>query len=224
MPLLRYTDGSFTRAVPRPADQRYLGLLGPVIHAEVGDTIRVVFRNTCPFPTSVHPHGVFYDKDSEGAPTTTAPRTDKADDAVPTGGRYTYTWRVPDRAGPGPGDGSSVMWMYHSHTDEVTGTYAGLMGPIEVTRAGMARSDGGPKDVDREVFALFSVMNENKSPYLEQNLHRFAQPPYPDPGNDDFTESNLMHSINGYVYGNMPLITMRKGERVRWYVMSMGPK
>lgn len=219
-----YTDGSFTRAVPRPADQRYLGLLGPVIHAEVGDTIRVVFRNTCPFPTSVHPHGVFYDKDSEGAPTTTAPRTDKADDAVPTGGRYTYTWRVPDRAGPGPGDGSSVMWMYHSHTDEVTGTYAGLMGPIEVTRAGMARSDGGPKDVDREVFALFSVMNENKSPYLEQNLHRFAQPPYPDPGNDDFTESNLMHSINGYVYGNMPLITMRKGERVRWYVMSMGPK
>jgi hephaestin len=34
----------------------------------VGDTIRVVFRNTCDFPTSVHPHGVLYDKASEGAP------------------------------------------------------------------------------------------------------------------------------------------------------------
>ena len=31
-----------------------------------------------------------------------------------------------------------------------------------------------------------------------------------------------MHSINGYVFGNQPLITMRRGERVRWYVMSMG--
>ena len=31
-----------------------------------------------------------------------------------------------------------------------------------------------------------------------------------------------MHSINGYVFGNEPMITMKKGERVRWYVMSMG--
>jgi hephaestin len=45
---------------------------------------------------------------------------------------------------------------------------------------------------------------------------------YPDPDDEDFTESNLMHSINGYVYGNMTMITMRSGERVRWYVMSMG--
>ena len=33
-----------------------------------------------------------------------------------------------------------------------------------------------------------------------------------------------MHSINGYVFGNLPLasMTMRQGERVRWYVMGMG--
>ena len=63
-----YTDGSFTHRESRPADERYLGLLGPVIRAEVGDTIKVVFRNTCPFPASIHPHGVFYAKSSEGAP------------------------------------------------------------------------------------------------------------------------------------------------------------
>ena len=207
----------------RPADERYLGLLGPVIRAEVGDTIKVVFRNTCPFPASVHPHGVFYEKDSEGAPYNDGTSgADKADDAVPTGGRHTYVWQVPERAGPAPGDGSSVMWMYHSHTDEVADTYAGLMGPMEITARGMARPDGSPKDVDREFFALFSVMNENESPYLEQNLHRFAEPPFPDLDDEDFEESNLMHSINGYVFGNQPLITMHKGERVRWYVMSMG--
>jgi manganese oxidase len=181
-----YTDATFTHLKPRPAEDAYLGFLGPVIRAQVGDTIKVVFRNSCPFPTSVHPHGVFYAKDSEGAPYndgTSGP--DKLDDAVPPGGRHTYVWKVPERAGPGPGEGSSVMWMYHSHADEVSDTYGGLMGPMEITRRGMARPDGSPKDVDREVFALFSVMNENASPFL-------------------------------------PMIKLKKGERVRWYVMSMG--
>ncbi len=219
-----YTDASFTHLQRRGPSQRYLGFLGPVIRAQVGDTIRVVFRNTCPFPTSVHPHGVFYEKDGEGAPYAdgTAAR-DKRDDAVPRGGRRTYVWKVPERAGPGPGDGSSVMWMYHSHVDEVADTYAGLMGPIEITRRGMARSDGSPKDVDRELFVLFSVMDENASPFLPENIRRFAKRPYPSrPDDDEFTESNLMHSINGYVFGNEPMISMRKGERARWYVMSMG--
>ena len=33
-----------------------------------------------------------------------------------------------------------------------------------------------------------------------------------------------MHSINGYVYGNLDVadLTMRAGERVRWYTLSVG--
>jgi len=91
-----------------------------------------------------------------------------------------------------------------------------------VTARGMARPDGSPKDVDREVFELFSVMDENKSPYLTANVERFAGKPYPPPDDEEFEESNLMHSINGYVFGKQPMLTLRKGERVRWYVMSMG--
>ena len=85
-----YTDASFRRRVARPASDAYLGVLGPVIRAEVGDTIRVVYRNRCSFPTSMHPHGVFYDKASEGAPYadgTSGAR--KADDAVPPASRTT---------------------------------------------------------------------------------------------------------------------------------------
>jgi hypothetical protein len=217
-----YTDSSFTHRARRPAAERYLGMLGPVIRAEVGDTIKVVFRNGCSFPTTVHPHGVFYTKNSEGAPYADGTRAgDKADDGVPTGGRHTYVWRVPERAGPGPGDGSSVMWMYHSHADEVGDTNAGLMGPMVVTRRGMARPDGSPVDVDREVFDLFSVINENQSPYLHPNTEEFAEGA---PGEEDegFEESNLMHSVNGFVYGNQPVVTVHRGSHVRWYVMSMG--
>lgn len=218
-----YTDSSFNTLATRPSSDAYLGSLGPVIRAEVGDTIVVNFRNACSFATSIHPHGVFYAKNSEGAPYADGTSgSNKADDAVPQGGRYTYTWQVPSRAGPGPHDGSSVMWMYHSHTDEVGDTYAGLMGPMVVTAQGSARSDGSPQDVDREVFELFSVMNENASPYLDTNIDRYAQPPAPDPEDDGFIESNLMHSINGYVFGSQPTVSLNRGDRVRWYVMGMG--
>lgn len=218
-----YSDGTFSTLRKRPESEADLGFLGPVIRAAVGDTITVVFRNGCRFPASVHPHGVFYAKASEGAPYADGTSGgDKADDAVPRGGKHTYTWEVPERAGPGPHEGSSVMWMYHSHTEEVADTYAGLQGFMVITARGMARRDGSPKDVDREVFSLFSVMNESGSPYLKDNIRRFASKPPAAEDDEDFEESNLMHSINGYVYGNQPMLTLRKGQRVRWYMMGMG--
>jgi manganese oxidase len=218
-----YTDATF-RTLAAAKDPG-LGVLGPVIRAQVGDTIKVVFKNNLTIPASVHPHGVFYTKSSEGAPYNDGTAgSDKADDAVQPGGTHTCTWRVPDRAGPGPMDGSSILWMYHSHTDEIADTNAGLVGPMVITRRGSARADGSPVDVDREVFSFFSVLNENESPYLEQNLAELAQPPHEvDPEDEeDFEESNLMHSVNGYVYGNGPTVTVRKGQRVRWYTFTLG--
>ena len=216
-----YTDATFRQLKARPARWEHLGLLGPAIEAEVGDTIKFVFKNNTPFPASVHPHGVFYTKAGEGAPYDDGTgQADKADDSVAPGSTYTYNWKVPERAGPGPMEGSSTMWMYHSHVDEVADTNSGLMGPIIVTRCGQARPDGSPIDVDREFVVNFSVMNENASLYLDDNMAGLQSPPSPD--DEEFNESNLMHSINGYVYGNLPGLTMRKGERVRWYVMAMG--
>ena len=64
------------------------------------------------------------------------------------GDTYTLPLAVPERAGPGPADGSSVFWMYHSHTDEVADTYAGLMGPMIITARGKCNPDATPDDVD----------------------------------------------------------------------------
>jgi FtsP/CotA-like multicopper oxidase with cupredoxin domain len=132
---------------------------------------------------------------------------------------------VPERAGPGTMDGSSVMWMYHSHVDEVGDDYAGLVGPMIVTRADMARPDGTPTDVDREFALPFRVSDEKASPYLDRNITAYAGTPGAvDREDGDFHEGNLMHTINGYVYGNQPLssMTMTEGERVRFYLMGMG--
>lgn len=220
----QYTDGTFSKLTPIPADQRYLGLLGPTIHAEVGDTIKIYFKNNTTIPVSMHPHGLLYSKASEGAGYNDGTAgTDKTGDAVPPGGHYLYTWQVPERAGPGPMDPSSIMWMYHSHVDEVKDTNSGLVGAIIVTRRGMARPDGTPKDVDKEFVTLFSIFDENSSWFLSDNIKTaIAKPQSIDPNNADFHESNLKYSINGYIYGNMPMMTMTEGEHVRWYVAGMG--
>jgi hypothetical protein len=43
--------------------------LGPVIRGVVGDTLKVTFKNKLKeHHTSMHPHGVWYEKDSEGSP------------------------------------------------------------------------------------------------------------------------------------------------------------
>ena len=40
-----YTDETFTTKVTRGRDEEHLGILGPVIRAEVGDTIKITFKN-----------------------------------------------------------------------------------------------------------------------------------------------------------------------------------
>lgn len=51
----------------RTEDEAYLGNLGPIVRAAVGDRILFHFLNRLKMPVSVHPHGVFYNKSSEGA-------------------------------------------------------------------------------------------------------------------------------------------------------------
>ena len=35
-------------------------------------------------------------------------------------------------------------------------------------------------------------------------------------------DANAMHSINGYIFGNLRGLEMNNGETVRWYVLGMG--
>ncbi len=224
-----YTDSSFATLKPRPPEWEHLGFLGPVIRAVVGDTIRLVFRNNGHRPYSVHPHGVFYAKSSEGVPYNDGTSSgDKGDDAVAPGATYTYVWPVPARAGPAPMDGSSVMWMYHSHVDEVRDINTGLFGPMIITARNKARADGSPSDVDREIVASFMQVHEEDSWLAQNNFQPFPDSlmelgPRPNPS---MRQSGypwfVKFSINGFVHGSMPLqaLTVRKGQRVRWYLMS----
>lgn len=52
-----YTDISFITKKTRSQRENHLGILGPVIRAEVGDTVRIVLYNLSPKPVSVFLQG-----------------------------------------------------------------------------------------------------------------------------------------------------------------------
>jgi len=194
---IEYTDASFTAKKTQPA---WLGVLGPVIRAEVGDTVIVHFRNRASGYYGMHPHGFRYDKANEGAHYFGADGTPPGAGAqVPPGGEFTYTWIADPDSAPGPDDPSSLVWWYHSHVDEPAETNAGLLGPIVITAKGKARPDATPVDVDREFVLAFFIFDE-----------------------DGGRERGLMHGVNGFIFGNLPGLDMNSGERVRWYVLGMG--
>jgi manganese oxidase len=190
---IEYADAGFSVRKPQPD---WLGILGPVIRAEVGDTIIVDFLNRSRMPHSIHPHGLRYDKANEGALYLPSGGTGAR---VPPGGRFTYRWFADEGSGPGKDDPNSVVWWYHGHTEEASETNAGLLGPIIVTAKGQARADGTPKDVDREFVASFMIFDELRG-----------------------KDAGLFYSINGYIFGNLPGLVMKQGERVRWYLLGMG--
>lgn len=221
---VEYADAGFSRPKERPPEWQHLGILGPVIRANVGDTIKVVLKNkTGTMPVSLHPHGVFYRKDSEGTHYEDGTSgKDKEDDLVSPGATHTYTWEVPERSGPGPKDPSSIVWLYHSHVNEVVDTNTGLVGPIIISRRGELQNNGKLKGIDREFVVLFTVFDENKSFYLDKNIGAFAPAAAGKAADENFVESNLMHGMNGYVYNNIPGLTMTEGENVRWYQLALG--
>ena len=219
-----YTDATFTTLKPRPPQWEHLGILGPLIRAEVGDTVKVVFKNNTKIICSMHPHGLAYSKEYEGALYADGlSNEEKGGARVLPGKTFTYIWTVPERAGPADGDSSSVLWAYHSHFVEPNEMNAGLIGPIIVTARGMSKNDGSPKDVDREFITAFAVFDETSSVYFEANTqqHRPATAALrkEDPA---FRLPYLMYTINGLLEGNLPMMTMKKGEHVRWYLFSNG--
>ena len=189
---VEYTDGTFTTPKPQP---EWLGILGPVIRAEVGDEVVVDFLNRSHRGHDMHPHGLRYDKINEGSLYLPVAKGG----FVAPGARYTYHWFANAASGPGPGQPSSIVWWYHAHVDAGIEINAGLLGPIIVTAKGKANLDGSPKGVDREFVASFMIFNEMGG-----------------------KPAGLFYAINGFIFGNLPGLTMKQGEKVRWYLLGMG--
>jgi FtsP/CotA-like multicopper oxidase with cupredoxin domain len=122
----------FAREVPNAAGDR--GIQGPLLHARVGDTILVHFRNLDSVfnrPHSMHFHGVSYRDGSDGAfiPGFSGPGAN-----VKPG--QTFTYRLV--AGPE----SAGVWPYHDHSPSMMDSISGgLYGALSILAPGERRPD-----------------------------------------------------------------------------------
>ena len=221
---VQYTDDTFTSKVfqtPR------LGILGPVLRGVVGEYLAITFVNRTARPLSMHPHGVRYDKDSEG--TYHLPRPGLGA-AVGAGAKFTYIWHLDEQSGPLPGEPSSKGWLYHSHVSGDEEANLGLVGFIAVTDPKRARPDGTPNDVDREMAALFMIFDESGLGEAEKEAAEYGNLPGGSPLAKSWAElqetleQGGRNAINGRIFGNLAGLEMNEGERVRWYLFGLGSK
>ena len=102
---------------------------GPTLIGEVGDTIVVHFRNgdeTLNQAVTVHPHGVRYNPEYDGAYLGDYTR---AGGFIAPGEEFTYTWECPPE--------SVGVWPYHDHGPNHTlNTLRGLFGAVIVRPKG----------------------------------------------------------------------------------------
>jgi len=89
---------------------------GPLIWANQGSTLHIRYRNRIEWPSTVHWHGVRLDNRFDGAEGLTQ-------DAVPPGGDFDYTVRLPD---------AGLFW-YHPHRRDDILRDLGLYGNLLVT-------------------------------------------------------------------------------------------
>jgi hephaestin len=228
---VRYTDKTFTTrwtysSTEEANNWKHLGLLGPALRAEVGDTMRVWFKNAAPAPFSLHPHGVLYAKGGEGAPYAdgSSDSKDKGDDIVYTGQVWPYTWFVPESAGPGPGDTSSVPWLYHGHVHEAGDENTGLVGVIIVTGRGKAVTPKSldetklrPADVDREIVLMAKVFDENQA----HDDVKDATSAWHFSNAESHAEIGMFYTLNGLAACRLN-INVVAGQRIRIYAVSLG--
>ncbi len=108
---------------------------GPILHCEVGDVLKVHFRNALPEKlnqaVTMHPHGVRYNPEYDGVYLGDFTR---AGGFIAPGEEFTYTWEaLPDSVG---------VWPYHDHGPNHTlNTMRGLFGGLIVTEKGAKAPD-----------------------------------------------------------------------------------
>lgn len=150
-------------------------------------------------------------------------RLDACGDEIAPGKTCQLRWAVPTTSGPGAADLSTVSYVYMSSVDRTAHTQAGLVGTLIVGNKGALRADGSIKGVDVDVPLLFAIQNENESPFLSADLSsRALSTPPAGMSEADFEESNLMHSVNGYLYCNGHAVDVKAGQRVRFSLLALG--
>ncbi|XP_005994800.1 coagulation factor VIII [Latimeria chalumnae] len=195
------------------------GILGPVLRGEVGDTFKIVFKNLASRPYNIFPYGLAVKLYYESK---TLKGLDLKEVAVQPNQGITYLWTITSQDGPTKTDPHCLTRFYYSSIDPIRDVASGLMGPLVVCSKETIDFRGNLVKTDKDKFLFFSVLDENKSWYLTENVQKYCKAPSTvNPEDPTFYDSNVMHSINGYAFGNL-LMKFHQDEVAFWHLLSIG--
>jgi len=163
----------------------YNGMIpGPIMHANVGDKIRIVLKNELPESTSLHLHGVRVPNAMDGVD----PYTQKP---IEPGATFTYEWTASEPS----------VGMYHSHHNAQVQVPNGLAGAILIgdwKSIAMAAAGGRTNDANNVAEQeVVMVLNDSGTIGLSLNGKSF---PATSPYSLEIGESMVVHYYNE---GNM---------------------
>ncbi|NXJ11844.1 FA8 factor, partial [Odontophorus gujanensis] len=215
---VEYEDATFKKR--KVSSQPGQGILGPVLKGEVGDQFKIMFRNLASRPYNIYPHGLTSVNPYHA--TKTSQEKDVKDIPIAPGQSFTYRWSVTMEDGPTQADPRCLTRFYYSSINPVQDTASGLIGPLLICFKKSMDQRGNQIMADAMRLVLFSVFDENRSWYLEENIRRFCtDAAHVDTQDPQFYASNVMHTINGFVFDNLQL-QLCLHEVVYWYVLSVG--
>ncbi|WAR20405.1 HEPH-like protein [Mya arenaria] len=200
----KFTDVTFSQIVPQ---RESLGILGPYIRGNVGDTIEVFFKNMASFPFNLVPRNLPFADGSE------------ISSALPTlpGQIKLYRYIVPERSGPKLNEPNCVGSMYTSRVTPLNDTYSGLLGPVVICRPGILDINYQRSDkVTTEFATAFVIFNENLSHYSTYNFATSA-PGRLNTSATDFVNSNSKNSIYYTETSEVWILRKEKGQHVHFH-------
>uniref|UniRef100_A0AAQ6IL01 F5/8 type C domain-containing protein n=2 Tax=Anabas testudineus TaxID=64144 RepID=A0AAQ6IL01_ANATE len=202
--VFREYEKGFKQAKTHPS---WLGLLGPTLRAEEGEMIVVTFRNMATGPHSIHPHGVAYGKQSEGAHYfDNTSQKEKEDDVVQPNTEHVYYWEVTSDVSPQSGDPTCLTYTYVSHQDVVRDYNSGLIGTLLICKTGSLDDSGKQIDAHQEYVFLFGIFDERVSKYKP---------------NSQAPDNHVKYTINGYTSGSLPDVTICAHTSVSLHLVGM---
>ena len=99
---------------------------GPLLQAQTGDTVVVNFRNQTGVPVTMHPHGIYYTHDMDGA---YKGKFTEPGGFVENGRTFQYVWE----ARPG----TEGAWLYHDHGPmDPLPVFKGMFGGLIIRKPG----------------------------------------------------------------------------------------
>ncbi|XP_078403289.1 venom prothrombin activator pseutarin-C non-catalytic subunit [Cetorhinus maximus] len=211
---VEYTDSTFTAVKHKPSPDSSEGILGPILRGEVGDRFKIIFKNLASRPYNINPHGL------------TEIKVDKAEGhnirnpIVQPNKTVTYLWSVTESDGPTDSDLGCLTRFYFSNVDMDRDLASGLIGPLLICAKNMLDINARLVKIDKAKYLFFSIFDENKSWYINDNIEKYCEDPSRvNPSDPEFYDSNLMHSINGFVYENVPKLKFCEDEVIFWHVI-----